>query len=1249
MSLTRLLPFLLLAACTGGAVGPSPTVDPPPPPEPLEFDTDTADLVGLKLRLTEATRPRAGSSGSSAPLPDAKVLSDDRVAKLVARLPDIERAERVGFKLREDSKPPPLTGEDVRSSFPPLPSDLAAPDVDTSGLRVLRYAPEGDVPMAPHISVTFNQPMIAVTSHDEASKTQPVTMDPQPPGSWRWVGTKTVLFDPDPRLPMATEYTLTIPEGTSSALDGTLAEAKTWTLRTPPVQVTTWYPNSGRNPVDTPIFLGFDQRVDDSVLEHFVLRTGKNDLSVHPATQAEIDGNKIVSGLVEGAEPGRFIVLMPDQPLKPATNYTVFLDKGAPSAEGPRLTSERQTVGFRTYDQLRVDHSGCNLDKGLCAPDGGLNVRFNNPLSSDQAAHIRVEPAIEGVRVQGNRRWFNVVGSLPPRSKVTVVVDAEITDSFEQTLGKEFRKTFNIGPAQKQLRGPGREQLVLDPVGPRAMPVYSRNHKQLDVQIFKVTADNYAAVSKWVRENRYDGYLAKAPVARTASRRVQVTAYKDDELVETAIDLSEWLDDDGHGQLVVWVEPTVQPRNRWERADVLTWVQSTDLGVTAFIEKGDITAWVTRLEDGAAVAGAEVQLLGQEGTVTTDASGLATLGKYSKHIGPHAVLASLGGDVALLPSQGQSWWNERGAWIRSASTPSTRWFVFDDRGMYRPGENVHLKGYVRPTTNTPGGGLRPWTGDTPELQFKVMDFRGQTVAEGSGSISVSGAFDLDFDLPKTPNLGNSRVVLTTTHMGRSQIHVHAFQIQEFRRPEFEVKTSVQPRPYVLGESATATVHAGYYSGGPLPAAPVTWTVTASPASFTPAGWPGYSFASHGHVGWGGLGSRGRSHFGSDAGQPSQSWSLQGETDASGEHHAKLSFLAMAPPRPTTVNAQATVVDVNRQRWTSSTTMLVHPSDQYVGLKTDRGFYEKGSEIEVQIVVVDLDGQARNGVKVDLRAAKLGYELKEGVYQQVELSSTECSKVSAADPVVCAFTPAQGGSWRLTATAVDSEGRTTQTQRSVWVSGGKQPPQRSVAMQEIKVIPSKEAYAAGDTAEVLVVAPFVPAEGVWTLRRHGLVHTERFHMSESTTTLRIPITEEHVPNIFIEVDLVGNSPRLDDDNNPMDDKPGQVAYASGVANLSVPARTRTLAVEVAPDDAAVAPGGTTNVRITVRDAKGEPVQAEVALVIVDESVLALSGYQTPDPISVFYPDEPAGVSEAHSRAMVVLADPQAVADNAAPTS
>ena len=96
----------------------------------------------------------------------------------------------------------------------------------------------------------------------------------------------------------------------------------------------------------------------------------------------------------------------------------------------------------------------------------------------------------------------------------------------------------------------------------------------------------------------------------------------------------------------------------------------------------------------------------------------------------------------------------------------------------------------------------------------------------------------------------------------------------------------------------------------------------------------------------------------------------------------------------------------------------------------------------------------------------------------------------------------------------------------------------------------------------------------TLRRSGIVKTERFKMDGPSHTLRVPISELHIPNVYVQVDLVGAAQRTDDEGKPNERLPKRPAFAMGSLNLPVPPLARKLSVEATPRDKAIEPGGET---------------------------------------------------------------------------
>lgn len=1234
---------LLLGSCALFRSEPS---EPPVPTEAaraLRFELDES-LDGLKLELSEAAAPAPAAGGGAAGAGAAaqlEALEPGAAEALFEGLPPLPYApgDEVAFARRDDSKPPPRTGATVALSFPPE-GGSAPPQVQADAPSVLRFAPEGEVPLAPHLSVTFSSPMIALTSQDEASRIRPVKLTPEPPGQWRWLGTRTLLFEPDPRFPMATEYTAEIHPETVDAAGVALAEAASWTFATPAPSVVQAVPQGGPHGLEPYVALVFDQAMPETLAEHVVLRAGSGTVALTPVADLDAIEEPWIQQLRDAHLPERTVILRPTRRLEPATNYTIEVPEGTPSAEGPRVTPEAQRFSFRTYDPLELSYAGCDRGERRCSPGGTMYLSFNNPIDLEafDASSVSVEPAIERVRIRPQHSGVQISGALQAKTSYTVTV-RQLRDTYGQALAEPVTTTFRVGDADKQLIGPPHEIVVLDPAGPPALSVFSVNERKLKVRAFAVTPDDFAAVSSWMRDARYDGSIrGQPPVRRLASELIEVPAYEDNELVETPIDLTPWLGPSGLGHVLLWIEPPTQPRERWRRIDHFVWVQRTTLGLAAVVDQDEILGWATSLATGEPLQGVTLQLLGESAEATTGTDGLATLAKYPDYAGPHALVARRGDDVALLP-QSTGWWNQHGGWAEQSVDDSIAWFVFDDRSLYKPGETVSVKGWMRRYDPSAGGGVSGTAGLPDALSWTVTDSRGNKLAEGEADASDTGAFDLELELPDTPSLGTARLTLSASGGELAGGYSHTFQIQEFRRPEFEVSTQLDAGPHVLGQRAVASVHAGYYAGGALASAPVTWEVSHSPASFTPPGLSDYRFGSYDPWGWGDYGMWGRHGGYPQAYREPQV--LNGTTDPAGDHRLQIEFVAVNPPRPYTVSAQATVVDVNRQRWTRSEQLLLHPARRYVGIRPDRGFYEPDDEIALDLVVADLDGALVDEVPVAVTFARLDSVLKDGRWTQVEEDPRDCAVTSAAEPARCAFVPQEGGSYRVRARITDPEGRPNETVITVWVSGGsyKQAPTRRVELEQLTLVPDQDSYQPGQTAEILVQAPFAPAEGLLVIGRNGVLRTERFRMEAASTTLEIPLDAQAVPNLAVRVEVVGSAPRRDDEGNPLPDKAERVAFAAGELSLSVPPLAQTLAVAVSPAHDAIEPGGETTIEVEVHDSAGAPVPAEIALVVVDEAVLALADRITPDPISAFYRLGGAGSHTHHSRQLVVLAEPE----------
>ena len=295
--------------------------------------------------------------------------------------------------------------------------------------------------------------------------------------------------------------------------------------------------------------------------------------------------------------------------------------------------------------------------------------------------------------------------------------------------------------------------------------------------------------------------------------------------------------------------------------------------------------------------------------------------------GANYLVARRGDDIAFVTDQ-NGWWNEGGSWFKRPHPSQLAWYVIDDRKMYKPGEEVSLKGWLRTIDSGKGGDVNGLGGAVTSVSYKVTDARGNQIAVGSAPVNAVGGFDSKFTLPKTPNLGSTAIVFEAK--GRLPgTYYHQIQVQEFRRPEFEVSAQASQGPFLVGAGGDVTVSAKYYSGGPLPGAPVNWFVTASQTNYTPPNRDDYVFGNW-EPWWGYHGFDEEGGYGYHA---PKSWNLAGKTDATGGHTLHLDFLSANPSMPMSEQTNASVTDVNRQTWSASAALIVHPSSLYVGIKT----------------------------------------------------------------------------------------------------------------------------------------------------------------------------------------------------------------------------------------------------------------------------------------------------------------------------
>lgn len=459
-------------------------------PEPSQ---EGASDGTFEMRVTEALgeeedAPRDGSAQSEV-VPTA--LPDANVEAILARLPALEEeaTDRADFALREKSQKAPKSGATELIPFPPSYSpekpdsaSNAAIAAAAGDLEVVRCSPMGDVSVAGTVNVTFSQPMVELgTVDDVAGQRVPVKITPQPEGSFRWVGTQTVLFEPTYRMPMATNYTVEVGP-CASVLGKKLPKVEKFEFSTPPVTLGRHAVTAG--PGERLLALSFDQRVDaKAVLAHLSATYGSGSAKVRLFTEGdreqfakehELFSKKCQNGtnfpatvaMMDKAEESTCVGVIISA-VEPDQKVTVTLKKGLPCLEGPRVTEKDQSIGYRTHLSFRI------TDKPLTATSRQqFSVRFSNPLDcevlhpeeGDGPVLVRMEPPVEDLECYvSSANTLCLSGDTKGDTYYTVTVCTTVVDIYGQHLPKEESFTVVIMPLKPQLTAFRSGLYTLDP------------------------------------------------------------------------------------------------------------------------------------------------------------------------------------------------------------------------------------------------------------------------------------------------------------------------------------------------------------------------------------------------------------------------------------------------------------------------------------------------------------------------------------------------------------------------------------------------------------------------------------------------------------------------------------------------------------------------------------------------------------------------------------------------------------------
>jgi len=963
----------------------------------------------------------------------------------------------------------------------------------------------------------------------------------------------------------------------------------------------------------------------------------RDDTGVSIAAQVECEAEPVASWRLDevvladkrvgGGEPNdpvaRRFRVTPATPLAPERDISLHIE-GTRTASGSGVLPYVKVLRVGRTHAFEVERVA-----GFNQPLLGafVEVNFSQPLDagSVKPGLVKVQPEVTGLRLAPSERGLRLFGAFKAGERYRVEVAPELRGRSGFTLGQTavWHASF---PAKRPAVAFGNATVTTSARKGIELPFTQVNTGELRWRLARLAPQTVQAVQERLTE--YLG-LTEVRDLRTNEKRMRPTELLVDSLglaVERTGTLPpSWGDEET--QRCLSFAPGELEEGAWllevdgKAADgrvagnrVLLLV-NREMFVWKTARTG-VSACLFDVVTGDNVAGAKVRLLARDGRCLgeahTDELGVLSLPRQALDCEPALALVWRGDAMsAHFTSQGAGSFALGSGHGLNRENEAVHAWVFCDRGIYRPGETVNIKGIQRERSDA-GLGI-PAQGQTVPWRL----FRGgreEPLETGEATLSAQGGWALQLELQERMPTG--RYVLQVPG-GSCQ-----FKVDEFRAPAFEVRASaVEGGKSRTGEPtgtslSTVRVASRYFHGAANAGALVRWRAEWSRA------YPEIDYTGEDGVSeW--LTTTDECSPGSDPRRPR--WSHGAAEEKAGaslisEGVARLDadgcvVLASACP----IAAQAGLAGA-RAQWEFS---VLAPDGQTV----EAGCSDKLALAQAQPAValtscrepgrvgvvaraLDLDGKDVEGARLRLEFYRIREKtVRESLSPRVhrfrntaEHELVETRELAAPFREELSFK----GTGRF-AVVASLMGVSTGPRAStdIVLTGGEPAEFAQWDDGRFEMVAPRAPVAVGEQARVILKAPFAGKAWV-TVETDRILYSEFVELKGNAAEVSVPVSAEMFPSATVVAYLF------------RPEKDGALAERRGSCRLEVRRPETELQVGVEMVRSRVEPGASVEARVTVQCQGRAAAGAEVTLFAVDESVLAYGGWSLPEPGPVFYP-------------------------------
>jgi uncharacterized protein YfaS (alpha-2-macroglobulin family) len=601
-------------------------------------------------------------------------------------------------------------------------------------------------------------------------------------------------------------------------------------------------------------------------------------------------------------------------------------------------------------------------------------------------------------------------------------------------------------------------------------------------------------------------------------------------------------------------------------------------------------------------------------STTTDSFGI---GKLNIDAGAEVVFMKKDSEIAILPINKRylNW----GSYTTFAPKEiSRKFFVFTDRPIYQPGDNVNFKAIVRNEDDV------RFSVPIGEIQIDVSetyyaDDVNEKVYSQKLKISESGSVAGDFVLPKTLKTGNyylsAKIVTSDEDENNhySNIGAAIFNVEHYQKPEYGIDLISDKDEMIAGETLSVKIAGNYFSGQPIANKKVKYRIYSSDFQYYNY-YSDYEYSVNNN--------EYRRYYGYNNGIPIS----EGEAtlDADGNVEIKIGNDITSQgqdkfgDRIFTVETEFS--DESGIPVFDAKNIFVNAGSYSILRSGYKYGYKVGDNVSLGLGLISHDDSSISDVplKADISIA---------TWKRVEVSGRKYAKYEKEVenlPVVSVksdqtgkaqilFDALKAGSYEIVVSGVDKNENVIRKSFSVWVSdrtgfywgAGNE-------NSGLRIQAGKDKYNPDETVK-LNISSNVPDRDIFLSLERGRVNRYQIiHLNGNSAEIDIPLVGTDIPNIFASISSFSYD-NLDSAN----------------INIKVSTESKKINVSFVPDKDRYNPGDQVNIEVKTTNAAGLPISTETAVWAVDKAIFELASSKASGIFNAFWYERYNNTERNHS--------------------